>query len=82
MRFPLPELDQNGVPTGTFRRDKFHRDTMLDGEIVLDVLEDATNQLKFLVFDALVVDGKNLMQRNLSSRLGVFPPSSALTIAL
>src|SRR5271169_2014492 len=44
---------------------------MLDGEIVLDVLEDGTDQLKFLVFDALIVDGKNLMQRNLSNRLGV-----------
>jgi hypothetical protein len=68
---PCPELDQKGQPTGNFRKDKFHKDTILDGEIVLDILEDGTDQLKFLVFDTLIMDNKNLMNRNLSSRLGV-----------
>lgn len=71
LRFPLPELDQRGKATGKFQREKFHRDTILDGEIVMDILEDRNTCLKFLVFDALIVDGKNLMQRNLSTRLGV-----------
>jgi len=61
------------VVPGSCRKDKFHRDTILDGEIVNDTLADETEQLKFLVFDALVVDNKILMQRNLSTRLGVFP---------
>ena len=56
---------------GSYRKDRCHRDTILDGEIVNDILEDGTEQLKFLVFDALIVDNKNLMQRNLSTRLGV-----------
>lgn len=72
MRFPTPALDPRGqVIPGSYRKDKFHRDTILDGEIVNDILEDGTEQLKFLVFDALIVDGKNLMHRNLSTRLGV-----------
>jgi hypothetical protein len=73
LRLPYPELDARGQATGNFRKDKFHKDTILDGEIVLDILEDGTEQLKFLVFDALIVDNKNLLQRNLSSRLGVIP---------
>ena len=56
-------------------RGKYHRDTVLDGEIVLDVYKDGRQRLKFLVFDALVVDRKSLLQRNLSTRLGVGPPS-------
>lgn len=55
-------LDPKGeVVPGSFRKDKFHRDTILDGEIVNDVLADGTEQLKFLVFDALIVDNKNLI---------------------
>lgn len=75
--FPLPETNQRNQVIG-FRKDRFHRDTILDGEIVLDILEDGADQLKFLVFDALVVDGKILMQRNLSNRLGVC--SSSCTV--
>jgi mRNA guanylyltransferase len=63
-------MDQMNRVIG-FRKDRFHKDTILDGEIVLDILEDGTDELKFLVFDALAVDGKILMQKNLSSRLGV-----------
>src|SRR5579859_339199 len=63
LRFPTPALDPNGqVIPGSYRKDKFHRDTILDGEIVNDILEDGTEQLKFLVFDSLIVDNKNLMQ--------------------
>ena len=72
LRFPTPALDPKGqVIPGSYRKDKFHRDTILDGEIVNDILADGTEQLKFLVFDALIVDNKNLMHRNLSTRLGV-----------
>ena len=72
----MHELDpRTGKITG-YIRGKYHRDTILDGEIVLDIDHDkGKQQLKFLVFDALVVDGKLLLQRNLSTRLGVIKPS-------
>jgi mRNA guanylyltransferase len=59
------------MPTGGFLEHKFHMQTLLDGEIVMDIMKDGTERLKFLVFDALVVDNKNLMRRSLSTRLGV-----------
>ena len=59
------------MPTGGFLEHKFHMETLLDGEIVMDIMKDGTERLKFLVFDALVVDNKNLMRRSLSTRLGV-----------
>ena len=72
----MQELDPRTGRTvlNRYNRGKCHRDTVLDGEIVLDVYEDGRQRLKFLVFDALVVDGKSLLQRNLSTRLGVPPP--------
>jgi hypothetical protein len=70
----MQELDpRTGKNTGRYIRGKYHRDTVLDGEIVLDIYPDGRQRLKFLVFDALVVDGKSLLQRNLSTRLGVPP---------
>lgn len=59
------------MTTGGFIEDRFHKDTILDGEIVLDRMKDGREQLKFLVFDALIVDKKDLMRRNLGTRLGV-----------
>jgi hypothetical protein len=72
----MQELDPRTGRTvlDRYNRGKYHRDTVLDGEIVLDVYEDGRQRLKFLVFDTLVVDRKSLLQRNLSTRLGV-PPS-------
>jgi len=51
--------------------DRFLGDTILDGEMVVDVKDDRTSVSKFLVTDALIVDGKNLMERKLDIRLGV-----------
>jgi mRNA guanylyltransferase len=51
---------------------RFHTHTLLDGEIVLDTFPDGTEQPKFLVFDALAVDNKNLLERPLDRRLGHF----------
>ncbi|KAF5373954.1 hypothetical protein D9758_000717 [Tetrapyrgos nigripes] len=47
------------------------RDTLLDGELVIDV-DPHTNKetLRFLVFDCLVVDGQNVMSRPLDKRYG------------
>ena len=67
----------------------FYTKTLLDGELVLDehpegqVFEDGKKRrLHYLVFDCLVSEGKNLVARNLESRLGylkqIFPPYKAL----
>jgi mRNA guanylyltransferase len=51
----------------TFAR--FHDRTILDGELVEDRYADGTSEIKFLVFDCLVLDGNNLMGRTLDKRL-------------
>ncbi|PYI29365.1 mRNA capping enzyme, alpha subunit [Aspergillus indologenus CBS 114.80] len=63
LHFPLPGDD-------TFRH--FHVNTIVDGELVNDTYEDGTQQLKFLVFDCLVLDGQPLMHRTLDKRLAYF----------
>lgn len=52
----------------TFR--KFHEETLLDGELVEDRHPDGRRIIKFLVFDMLVMDGKDLRDRPLDKRLG------------
>jgi mRNA guanylyltransferase len=61
----------------------FHQDTLVDGELVMDNLGGGQLQPKFLVFDCLVLDGKDLMERTLDKRLayfkaGVFEPYRTL----
>ena len=50
----------------------FHRNTLIDGELVLDRLPDGGRQPKYLVFDCLVLDNKSLMNRTLDKRLAYF----------
>jgi mRNA guanylyltransferase len=54
----------------TFER--FHTDTILDGELVEDRYPDRPPVIKFLVFDCLVLDKQILMQRPLDKRLAYF----------
>ncbi|KAJ5894484.1 mRNA capping enzyme catalytic domain-containing protein [Penicillium taxi] len=63
LHFPLPGDD-------TFQ--SYHVDTLVDGELVNDTFEDGTQQLKYLVFDCLVLDGQSLMHRTLDKRLAYF----------
>jgi mRNA guanylyltransferase len=63
LHFPLPDDD-------TFQQ--FHVDTLVDGELVNDSYEDGTTQLKYLVFDCIVLDGQSLMHRTLDKRLAYF----------
>lgn len=63
LHFPMPE-------DKTFQ--SFHTDTLVDGELVNDVYADGTQQLKYLVFDCLVLDGTSLMHRTLDKRLAYF----------
>ncbi|KAK9458766.1 mRNA capping enzyme, catalytic domain-containing protein [Lipomyces oligophaga] len=80
----VPELH---FPTEKSEQD-FHSDCLVDGELVLDiedstgdgnVVEDGSSSIgekntvmRFLVFDALVIDGKLLTDRSLDKRLGHF----------
>ena len=49
-----------------------HNESILDGELVYDTLEDGRTELRYLVFDCLVLDGKVLVTRNYDSRIGHF----------
>ncbi|KAI9094358.1 putative mRNA capping enzyme alpha subunit [Phlyctochytrium arcticum] len=52
------------------RLDKLHMDTVLDGELVLDTYPDGREILWFLLFDCVVIDGKSLVDRPYTKRLG------------
>ncbi|KAI1173953.1 mRNA capping enzyme [Nemania sp. FL0916] len=52
--------------------EKAHTATVLDGELVMDVLSDGRREPRYLVFDCLVLDSQVLMNRELSKRLGYF----------
>lgn len=52
--------------------DRFHTDTIFDGELVEDVYPDRPSVIKYLVFDCLVLDKRSLMQKPLDKRLGYF----------
>jgi mRNA guanylyltransferase len=52
---------------------KCHRATLMDGELVYDTIEGPhgmERKLRYLVFDLLALEGENIMQKTLSSRLG------------
>lgn len=51
---------------------QFHRDTIVDGELVWDSLPNGGREPRFLVFDCLVIDGLKLMDRTLDKRLAYF----------
>ncbi|KAM0284839.1 hypothetical protein ACHAQH_001760 [Verticillium albo-atrum] len=46
----------------------WHTRTIIDGELVLDI-EDGKQVPRFLIFDCLVLDGQNLMQRSYDKRI-------------
>ncbi|KAL9129014.1 MAG: hypothetical protein Q9217_002416 [Psora testacea] len=62
---------------------EFHTETIVDGELVNDTQPNGTIEMKYLVFDCLVLDGNRLMHRTLDKRLAyfrdkVFKPYQAL----
>ncbi|MCJ1307377.1 Dcp1p-Dcp2p decapping enzyme complex alpha subunit [Agyrium rufum] len=61
LHFPLPDDQQ-----------LFHINTLIDGELVNDRQQNGDIQLKYLVFDCLVLDGDSLMHRTLDKRLAYF----------
>ncbi|CAG9937807.1 unnamed protein product [Clonostachys rosea f. rosea IK726] len=58
LHLPLPDN-----PTG------FHTQTIIDGELVWDKLDDGSKRPTFYMFDCLVMDGLRLMDRTLDKRL-------------
>lgn len=50
----------------------FHTETLLDGELVLDIMPNGDQRNTYLVFDCLALRGKPLLQKTLDKRLGLF----------
>jgi mRNA guanylyltransferase len=70
------------IPTATDEQG-FHTNTITDGELVWDTLESGEKEPRFLIFDCLIIDGVNLMDKTLDKRLGqikksIFDPYEAL----
>ncbi|KAI9803305.1 MAG: hypothetical protein M1825_002096 [Sarcosagium campestre] len=63
LHFPVPqdETMQN-----------FHVGTLIDGELVNDTMKDGSTQLKYLVFDCMMLDNKSMLHRTLDKRLAYF----------
>jgi mRNA guanylyltransferase len=53
-------------------RESHHTATVIDGELVWDSLPNGKKEPRFLVFDCLVMDGNQLMDRTLDKRLAYF----------
>ncbi|KAG0147952.1 hypothetical protein CROQUDRAFT_42075 [Cronartium quercuum f. sp. fusiforme G11] len=51
-------------------QNRYLKDSIIDGELVIDVEPQTGQHLRFLVFDCIVLDGQNLMQRPLMNRYG------------
>jgi mRNA guanylyltransferase len=62
LHFPVP---------GDNSFQKFHTETVIDGELVLDTIAPGKRLLRYLVFDCLVIDRKPVMERPLDRRLAV-----------
>lgn len=63
IHFPIPG-------DTTFLR--YHLNTILDGELVFDDQPDGSKQLKYLVFDCLVLDNDSKTGRTLDKRIAYF----------
>ncbi|GAM87346.1 hypothetical protein ANO11243_053690 [Dothideomycetidae sp. 11243] len=72
--FPLPDSKDPS---------SYHVETLLDGELVLDVYPSRPSIKRYLVFDCLALDGQSLLQKTLDKRIGavkvrVIQPQQAL----
>lgn len=75
LHFPLPlPLDAQGKPIDPEKHDwgAFHKQTLLDGELLVDIDANGREVMKYLVFDCLVMDGQDIMKRSLDKRLAYF----------
>jgi len=73
LHLPIPpRKDQQGRDDPNHDWAAFHEQTLLDGELLVDKERNGTHTLKYLVFDCLVMDGQDIMQRSLDKRLAFF----------
>lgn len=66
----VPELHFPKSGDNTFQ--SFHTETIIDGELVLDLVAPGKRALKYLVFDCLMIDNKSVIERTLDKRLAYF----------
>lgn len=59
-------------PISSEQEREFHTGTLVDGELVNDTMPNGSIQLKYLVFDCLILDSSSLMHRSLDKRLAYF----------
>jgi mRNA guanylyltransferase len=69
LRFPLAGPPPPNDPCAGPGIEAFHFDTILDGELVLDV-DNGNRYPRFLLFDCMVLDGENVMSKPFTKRLG------------
>lgn len=80
---PLAPKQTPGHPPPPIDWASFHDKTLIDGELLYDTMPDGSRALKYLVFDALFLDGSDLTRRTLDKRLayfmeGIYNPYRAL----
>lgn len=65
-------VTQLHFPLASNRVVEFHTGTLVDGELVNEAQPDGSVQVKYLVFDCLVLDHSRMMHRTLDKRLAYF----------
>ncbi|KAJ3041165.1 Dcp1p-Dcp2p decapping enzyme complex alpha subunit [Rhizophlyctis rosea] len=63
LQIPLPQRHPNDPV-------KFHNETLIDGELVVDV-DDSKRVMRYLAFDLMAANSTSLVQRSYSTRLGI-----------
>ena len=65
-------VTQLHFPLAINRWVEFHTGTVVDGELVNEVQPNGSIQVKYLVFDCLILDHSSMMHRTLDKRLAYF----------
>lgn len=48
-----------------------HHETLLDGELVVEIEENGEKSCKFMIFDLMIINSKNVTNESLLSRLNI-----------